>query len=50
MGTAAALQVGALAPNLAGARIAAQRIVAALTGLPEPADAQYPTPVGGGQS
>jgi cation diffusion facilitator CzcD-associated flavoprotein CzcO len=40
-GPAAALQVGALAANLAGARIAAERIVGAMTTLP---DKQYPHP------
>jgi pyruvate/2-oxoglutarate dehydrogenase complex dihydrolipoamide dehydrogenase (E3) component len=40
-GAAAALQTGALAPNLAGARIAAERIVASLTDLPA---RQYPVP------
>jgi hypothetical protein len=47
MGTASALQTGALAPNLAGARIAAERIVANLTGLPDRVHARYPTPADG---
>lgn len=40
-GAAAALQTGAFAPNLAGARIAAERIVATLSDL---AERQYPVP------
>jgi hypothetical protein len=40
-GAAAALQTGAFAPNLAGARIAAERIVATLCDLVE---RQYPVP------
>jgi hypothetical protein len=41
MGELAALQAGPLAPNLAGARIAAERIVSAMATLP---DLQYPIP------
>ncbi len=41
MGAAAALQIGAAAPNLAGARIAAERLVTELTGSPP---VQYPHP------
>ena len=41
MGALAALQVGPAAPNLAGARIAAERIVASLAGIPSH---QYPFP------
>lgn len=40
-GAAAALQIGAVAPNLAGARVAAERIVGSLTPLGDP---QYPLP------